>query len=1425
MEQGELSSLMNAYKGRWVLVAGGRLSVSSGVPLPTRRTRWSPSLADLVQHHIFRTQSREIFVNVEEAILSGQPPLGFVADSLEGQQKWLDTMLAGLTPHTPVLRLADLAKAGYFSAALTDAFDGLFFRALSRVGVAFKEITTASPGYGEGKALPVLREWDDRAFLDTQDHRSRENDFVRARLAEMINERSAILIMGQHAQRSDLNRAVVDALKRYPALPVVWIEEPVGAEEAPVVEWMAEHLGAFAHVKVPSLPEFVESLSTELGVDKTPLVAPPPAKETLFQRVMNTSFDVKPVLVFVPGVALLGGLLNQLPKMTVGKALSLLALAGALAGFMNYRERRAYFQQIDPVMDRVAAAQKLLQGSDDLQGVNQAEALLSQAEAEIVKVSVPAKSSFTFDVLRDRMVAHRAAAEGELRKVRDSEITPRLFLHHQRSKIEADPVREAMGSHPPLPVHEVSPAALVAEAGTDPRGIYFQGRPLADYQVVKRLDAYRGASRIALLSPSALLLDVTLRQESLEESKAGRVAVELDLSKSDGGPLESRIFDTLKEIAGYTGERAALFRPAGLRTLFLQGKCSFYFTHLDSAGVAGSMAKIEALLAQFPRCRAVVTASTRAGEVQLGKVASSYQFLSVARYPWPTALAFLRERTSPSFVESVLENNLLRWNLSDPLVLSLLVDRYRLLGSAPRSLAAIHERLLSVLLARGGAPSADKRSILGPLAYERLGTGRAIERRRALEIAGKGDAGAALLGRLVADGVLRSLGDVQVDFVDSSLLSLCAAAHASHLPPGERLPFLLRGSEDLLAFHAGLDPRASALAGQLLADYDEADGLLRKRNKHLELLNPRLPLLRKAAWVVQNGEVEPAHVRHLESLLFELTKHQDARVVSEAILALSTVATPAVRRWVLDGIERDAPQDEQLLKLAARAPSDIYVGAIRGWYRRLGTEQDRKRSERFKESDPEAAFRTSEAVTNAFSALAQSGTEDSLRFLAELASAGEDARFSPEISRGFRQHAARNLLANGRHDLLRPLLPAVSQAPGHWLALLPELYQLNDEQAAKALVDILKAPLAEDAAGKDAREYAAFALSRMDRGLVVPALSTLLQQKRQGLPDALPYAALSLGYRGDTKDFSLVAALIEDVRKRRKERPVDGGYTATLDRSLALFSSAASFELFTRLYGDPDWWGNGPKNLSVLSLFRGVGAESFALRRLLCGQTSPPEEGALVQALGRMRTPDARQALDGLLLAVDGLENTKTLGELCGDDGSKAKKAIASWTPARRRGLLLALVQLRDDRDLPRLLRWASDPEQDVRRAALEALGRVRGEGLVVARETLAESLVRQPEERFQAIRALGSLGSPEAEGPLLSLLGAPEARADWLVAALEKVGGAEAFLRLYAMQGKGAVGPGAASPGALAAAVFQIASRMAGEPLSLERFSRAIPR
>ena len=112
-----------------------------------------------------------------------------------------------------------------------------------------------------------------------------------------------------------------------------------------------------------------------------------------------------------------------------------------------------------------------------------------------------------------------------------------------------------------------------------------------------------------------------------------------------------------------------------------------------------------------------------------------------------------------------------------------------------------------------------------------------------------------------------------------------------------------------------------------------------------------------------------------------------------------------------------------------------------------------------------------------------------------------------------------------------------------------------------------------------------------------------------------------------------------------------------------------------------------------------------------------------------------------------------------------------------------------------------------------------------VAREALAESLVRHPEDRVHAIRALGSLGSLEAEGPLLSLLGAPDARSDWLVPALEKVGGWESFLRLYAMQGKGSTGLGAAPPGAIASAVFRIASRMVGEPLGVERFSREIPR
>lgn len=1443
-----------AAGGRWLLIVGCDLGASSGVPLPFERTRWSPSLVDLVQHWLFRTQSRAVVDSLFHALEAGRPPLGFVGDSLAEQQAWLDRYLTDLAPHRPQLRLADLAAAGTFSAVVSSAYDRLLPAALRRVGVPFREITTEQPLDAPDGALALLREWDDRVFEDTDDRRARESAFLGERLAQLVADADGVLVLAHTDHTTDLVGGLDAALEERPDLPVVWVTERDTTRE-----------GA---VQVPAVGEWLEELAVRRGVTPSPLVEPVPSEPALFRRLLDRRYDLRPVLVWVPGAALFTRWLEKLPRVSIKGVLSVLALVACVVGLANWMKYREFRDQVDPSAERIAHARALVSAADaGLEAAVQAEQALTEANALLKRVTIPDDNVLTFEALTREFAWDHKLITYEVTEVRDYLVTPILYRERLRSRLEASAALLALGNHPPLAARPYHAGTGTDGSGKDPRGVYVQGGPLAALIPPRPLSEWRASeANLAVHAVSPALTGVVIERAMLDDLAAGRLPVLLDLAQLPAGPLEQPAVAEVGRIAGYVGERAALFNPDGLHELLGQGLATFYVRNLGSGGLPRSLARVRELLARFPSSRIVLSTHTPKDAAELRRLAPGFAIAALADLDWSVALAWLREHTAPDFVHAILQDYHLRLGLVQPLVTSLLVDYYRYAGEPPRSLGVVYDRLVRSLLAAGERGFALELTALRVLAAELIARDGELTREEAIGLVARAlpqrlvevdlEWASSVVAELISDGVLRPRGEAWLAFMDPAYLHLCAAKHAAGLPVRERARFLLRVDERIAAFHAGLYPASTdALLAALLADYRTVEAALRARAKHLEHVNPYLPALRKAAYVARNGRPSGAAVAGLEAILFEQLTHARPAVVSEVQLALASLGTPGVKRFILVGIEQDAPYDDRLIQALARAPDDVATGALERWLKRVAGEDDRRRADRKEapgheqgpdgqwraKGTPAATFDTIMAAKHALTALSQIGTESGVELVAEVAGTAADSRFAAKAWSSIRAGAIAALLRDEHFDAARPLVAAMAgDDPTPWFFLVGKLHALADPASAAVLAAVLgytgEAPAGPaDKRLHEAKASAALSLALLPPELADPVIDAALTDSASGdAVDWRPWAALALAYRARPADAERVWALADRLRgavpgwlkgKDKALRELRRAYRRTVNEAVALTATAGgaevrarAFETFLRLYDDEAWKTASGSMALQLARFRDHGgAVRFAVERVLCrSEARDQDRRELLAALGRMGTPAAREAI-GELWRVGHGGGRQRVGAYCGADSAEAARAaFVVWAAERRHVFVSALGSICAASDLPRFATWAVDAEDGVRRAAYDALGRYAAAPADAARALMA-ALAEVPDDAFHILRALAELGSPEAEEALLAELAKGGRGVRMAIQALREAGGTRALLRLMSLQDDPQLRLAAA------AAVASVAARNVGR-LDVDQVLAALP-
>lgn len=1408
---------------RWLLIAGGGLSASSGVPLPFRRTRWSPSLEDIVRHHLFRQHSRQVFESVERAD-ERQPPLGFVGDTLEAQQQWLAGYLQGLEPHRPLIRVADLARAGMFEAIVTDAPDRLLDSALDRAGVRHRQISLDDPAASDGASLPVVREWDDRVFLDTENRRARERRFLHSRMDEWLGAVDAVLVVGHGGHTCDLSDALRNAVGRHPDLEIVWVEQSRDDDDdAAATAWLAANHAAFTHVRVDDLGDYLDGVADRRGVERTQITAPEPPTAPLLRRAMNRSFDVRPVLVYIPGMAVFGKLIDRMPKIPVKAFLSLFALMLSLVAYCNYDIWTEYRDQIKPVKSHMAAARAHLEGEATYESALLAEAELNEAARKSARVVLPYDTLFSIGYLHKLIEEHYESTNIEIKSIRDLEITPRLYRTRFRATVGADPQRMSLSHHPPVQVLAGGPAG----EDSDPRDLFIGDRRLDSYRIARSIDDFAADQRLAIHADSAALLRVTTQEAMLDELEAGRLAIDIDLSTRSPGRLEDHIYAQMKTAAGYTGDREALYSPDGIVALLDDGQATFYFSQLEATGVPQNLTKIRELLTRFPTCRAVVSTYTAKARAQLTELAPEFTRVSIAEYTWPVALDYLRERTTPEFVRAIMQDYHLRRSITDPLVLSLLVDYHRFTGAPPRGLALVYDRLLQNSLDRGEYGFAPKLRVLSPLAWEMYATGDNLTRETATRLISallfrdtNLDAARAVLDEMVANGVLRFRSDTYVAFMDEAFLHLCVAKHLATLDVGQRVAFLLANDERIAAFHAGLFPAVDELVDTLVAPYDDVDAVLRRADKHLAYVNPYIRRLRRVAFVVQNGEPSHDRVTSLETRLFELMDHADEQVRGEAKTALSSFSTEAIRSWVLLGLDTGVAYDHRLTHFTASASEQVYVAPIERWLDRLATEADPRRQQRYEwhaiqditgavvESKRGAAtLDTQRAIYEALTTLAQVGTAHALAQVRAYARRASDSRFSDEVWLGVRRKAAKLLLAHGAPDDILMFRIELEAAPAAWSSVIMDLATTNDDRVAQALARVIAAPQEFDRNELEHKRVAAAALAVMDREVAMPPLMAALEaEPSTDASDYLPYVALSLGYRGDPRDTPAVIALTERVaadrlagyeRDRRAEH-----YIGTLGRALAVFASEQAFEQFAELYANPAWRELDATMFGYVANFPIAAAVELNERELLCVEHNERVELAMLRNLGWFGIPEARDVLEELLRVVDGSGDVDAVAARCGDSRAIAAEKLARWKMDWLSSFVGALGIEARDADVPRFARWAMHGDRSVRRKAIDVL---RTYHLAGAGRAVAASLAAYPDQYQDALYALGEQRVAANEQLVAPYLDDPKTH--WTATlAMRWVGGVNTLLRVYPEQAT------ITHPSSTRQAVFYIGERTLGD-------------
>lgn len=1428
----KLSKLFQDPEEKWLLILGSDWGASSGVPLCSLRTKWSPSIGDLVRYELFRTQSKEVFARVEEGIDASKPPLGFLADSLHEQHEWLEQYLGDITPQKAAFCLADLAKSGMFSQVITSAPDRLFEKALDLLGVSYyeEELEHRRKDLPAG-ALPLLREWDDLIYQDAADRMAREARFIEMRLEEALAQTHSVLVLGHHPHACSLMNGLLKQLSGDSEHKVVWVTEetllPLQLEalQEPTSPFriLSETHQDFTPLCVDNFGDWLEDVGDLLGVESTPyevLQEPPKGLAT----ILNKTFDIRPILVYIPGMALFSGLLNKIPEVSVRTAISILTFLVLVIGGLNYytyyefeKRERSVRELLDEAESDFGKARRVARlakdarkgkvkkgGSSRYQRFLRAEAKALQVEAAIRQFRMPAFGASTLPFLPLYMKRRLEQLQDRTYELLQFDIVPALYRERTQVALRSHPQMRSMGYYDTL---LVSARKLNVERAHAPAGQSKLPRPLS---------SYRDRDRQILFYKSAPFLQSVMRKEMLRELKEGRLAVAVDLNEDLQANIPTLIKRQLLRAVHSRKVYKQLFDVRTVKALLKEGRISVYFIAFDVGGsISNALTQIQAFLSTYPKSRAIIGVSRNATKKAILSAIRTFVFLTISNYSYEESYAYLRKHTSYRYSQRVHDNTYLRWNWKDPLIRSLLIDTYHEVGVAPRSLGVLYERLLQTMLSQGKYSFVLKFKMLGLIAYKRAQFGQAISKEQAIltiasalhpkaptqEIA----KASKVLQEITSNGVLLFHPKDGVTFTDKRFLYVCLSKFLVKRPLADKKHLLLRMPKEMTAFYAGISPSVDTLVASWLNDYLEVDKLYREKNVHLIYTNPFLYSLSRAVLAVSNGKISHTLVQTLESILIEQSGNWNWNVQNDVVKLAVNLPTPRIQEWIVRSLDEDAPHDHRVLGVMGSVTNVIFTTSVKRWLKRIGTSRDKRLKKRWRrghEGLPQGKRRLhiyqKWAIRNAINTLAQLKSEDTLRVVVDYVRRSKDKRFHPKDWRYIRLHAAQVLITLGKYDAIRKLYQTIEKNPQDWcysgergnlgttrfFCIYDKLGPINDKQTAAFLVRMLmkKEPLTYMTTLY--KPYVARALARIDDEIVVPLLRPILQQPADPKgADYRLYAALVYAYKRRLKAYPLVEKVVLSQlrwKPRTKNRQGIGYHKLYASVVLAAFRTPSAFSAFKKLYLDKKWRTMVPAHLmQALNFFRFPKARRFMLKQLHCAKTHIAYKAYVYNVFAMIKDTWGHGELSRAIQMLEEGPDQVFLKQLCGAPAPRV-------TPRQRLYLLIqaigALAKFGQYTDIARIAAYTRHRSVYVQRAAMKALGTFRTRQ---ASDALARIYKAHPRLKNEYYKALHQQRFPYNANKLVAALREEKTIRGkaYLLYYLQKAGNEAALLQVYPIQ------------------------------------------
>lgn len=908
-------------------------------------------------------------------------------------------------------------------------------------------------------------------------------------------------------------------------------------------------------------------------------------------------------------------------------------------GYINYSIHRAYHDQIDAVKAHMDAARVHLE-EGGAQGATRAEGELSEARIKHGDLTLPRHSLFSFDFIHNRIDKDYAATDFNIDDILQAHVIPELYIARAHTAFDSDPALAALGNFPPLE-GALDPTPDPARPRDDllnPRGLSFNGLGVDTYRptfpLTEHLESTPHLVLLANANPS--LLHVIRRRDALNTLSQHHLAIEVDLSAQDphAGALENAIITHMKTMAGFVGERAELFQPDGLLAMMREGACTLYFHNLEATARSRNIAHIQSVIGRYPECRSRIFITRPETKRLLATLEPAHTLTSLVPLSPRASRAHLRAQTSASYAEHVYRIPALRQAIThegDPILLSLLIDHHRVVGTPPGGLAPLFERRVHVALAQPGTHTRDMliaalTQLASPLLeHGSLSRRDAVQRLNTTLMLGRNlDGASTLLDALVARGLLRLIAQTHVEFLDRRVFRLAVALHAATLPAEDVASMLLEHADparELTAFVAAFYPDPDALYDRLVGRYFDVHAKLVDRGLENDAINPYIPTLWHAAQVVQHAPTLSAErTQRLEDEAFRLLEHRAGAAFRNATMSLLTaLSTPRVLSQILYGIETLGPRDElhvRALLLASELPFDVYAGALERWLARLFTERDPHSEARLDcrvhtQTGCEGQIvgsATMNGIANAIDALVRIGSPESLRVVEQIASTSEDPRFPSAQWQQLRRIATHTLLVHGHLHTLTRRLPEVVADPVAWASLVPLLYRLSSPETAHTLIAVLEAPSPNDPTAarqlRQVQRQAAHALAFVDPEHADPAIADLLAKPVDTTLGARLYLFTTLGYRGTPEALELAKSLIPPLLNMPEARTED-----TLGRvlqGLAYFGTSEAWTVAQDLLAREDMRVDMAHGRVFWSHFRVPEAEDFLVQRMICDTSDTP---------------------------------------------------------------------------------------------------------------------------------------------------------------------------------------------------------------------------